>query len=285
MANTTQVGSNPDLFSNLVTAAQFAAYEQSVARQMATVFDAPLNSGKVLQVPVWSSIAAQNISDESAATAKDTGTTSATITLTEHVVYHQITDMLRDSATSNVIAQLGDQSGRAIAESMDTQFFSKFSSLSGATTAIALASFGKDDIMDRVAALRANKITGPFYAVIHPTAANAIKKSLTATDSYTASGAVADSILSDYFVANLAGCRIIESSLVPYSDPATGGTGVATCAVFSPSAIGHAMRGAVNLEADRNAPSRATDVVMTGVAGASVLQATHGVIMNVDLVA
>jgi N4-gp56 family major capsid protein len=279
MANTT--GINNELYSNLVTAAQFAAYETSVARQMATLFDAPLNSGKVLQVPVWSAIAAENITNEAAATAKDTNTTSATLTLTEHVVYHQITDMLRDSATSNVIAQLGDQSGRAIAESMDTQFFSEFANLSGSSTAIALASFGKDDIMDRVATLRGNKITGPFYAVIHPTAANAIKKSLTATDSYTASGGVADSILSNYFVAQLAGCRIIESALVPYD----AGTGVATCAVFAPSAIGHAMRGAVSLEADRNAPSRATDVVMTGVAGASVLQAAHGVIMNVDLVA
>lgn len=279
MANTTSI--NNELYSNLVTAAQFAAYENSVARQMATIFDAPANSGKVLQVPVWSSITAENITDESAATAKDTNTTSATITLTEHVVYHQITDMLRDSAVNDVMSQLGDQSGRAIAESMDTEFFAEFSNLSGSSTAIAVASFGKDDIMDRVATLRANKITGPFYAVIHPTAANQIKKSLTATDSYTASGAVADNILANYFVGQLAGCQIIESSLVPYAS----GTGVATCAVFSPSALGHAMRGAVKLEEQRQAASRATDLVLTGVAGATTLQASHGVLMNVDLVA
>ena len=279
MSNTTTI--NSELFSNLVTAAQFAAYENSVARQMATIFDAPANSGKVLQVPVWSAITAENITNEAAATAKGTETTSATITLTEHVVYHQITDMLRDSATQPVIQQLGDQSGRAIAESMDKEFFAKFASLSGSTTAIAVASFGKDDIMDRVAALRAAKLTGPFYAVIHPTAANAIKKSLTANDSYTASGLLADSILTNYFVGQLAGCRIVESALVPYD----GATGVATCAVFAPSAIGHAMRGAVSLEQDRNAPARATDLVLTGVAGAGVLQSSHGIIMNVDLVA
>jgi hypothetical protein len=45
------------------------------------------------------------------------------------------------------------------------------------------------------------------------------------------------------------------------------------------------MRGSVSLEQDRNAASRATDLVLTGVAGASVLQSSHGVIMNVDLVA
>lgn len=279
MANTTTI--NSELFQKLVTSAQFAAYETSVARQLVTVFDAPLNTGKTLAVPVWASVAAEVITDESGATAKNTNTTSVDIELAEHVVYHQVTDMLRDSAYSDVMSQLGDQSGRAIAESLDTQVFSKFSSLSGSTTAIALASFTKDDIMDRVATLRANKLTGPFIAVIHPTAANAIKKALTATTSYTASGMVADSILSQYFVGQLAGCTIIESPLVPYA----AGTGVATCAVFAPSALGHAMRGSIDMETQRQASARATDVVLKAVAGANVLQASHGVIMNVDLVA
>jgi len=279
MSNTTSV--NSELFAPLVTAAQFAAYEQSVARQMMTVFDAPVNAGKVLQVPVWSAVSAETIGDESAATAADTNTTSASITLSEHVVFHKVTDMLRDSAYGNVMNQLGDQSGRAIAEAMDTQAFGEFTNLGGATTAIALAAFGKDDIMDRVADLRGNKLTGPFYAVIHPKAANAIKKSLTASDNYAASGSVADNILANYFVGQLAGCRIIESALVPYDSS----TGVATCAVFAGSAIGHAMRGSITMEEQRQAAGRATDVVLTGVAGASVLQAAHGFIMNVDLVA
>jgi N4-gp56 family major capsid protein len=279
MPNTTTI--NSELFANLVTAAQFAAYENSVARQIVTVFDAPVNAGKVLQVPVWSAISASNITDESAASAADTNTTSASITLSEHVVYHRVTDMLRDSAYGNVMAELGEQSGRAIAESMDTQAFAQFANLGGATTAIAIASFGKDDIMDRVATLRTNKLVGPFVAVIHPQVANKLKKSLTAVDSYTASGAYADNILANYFVAQFAGCRVIESSLVPYNSS----TGVATCAVFAPSALGHAMRGGIGMEEQRQAAARSTDVVLTGVAGAAVLQAAHGVLMNVDLVA
>jgi N4-gp56 family major capsid protein len=279
MANTTSI--NSELFANLVTQAQFAAYENSVARQLVSVFDAPVNAGKVLQVPVWSSIAAQLITDESAASAKDTNTTSASITLEEHVVYHQVTDMIRDSAYSNIIAQLGDQSGRAIAESLDTQVFSKFSSLGGSSTAIAVADFAITDIMDRVATLRANKLVGPFYCVVHPTAANVLKKKLTATNAYTATSNLGNEILTNYFVASAAGCTIIESSLVPYAS----GTGVATCAVFAPSALGHAMRGTLEMETQRQAASRATDVVMKAVAGAAVLQASHGVLMNIDLVA
>ena len=271
---------NNELYSNLVTAAQFAAYENSVARQMATIFDAPANSGKVLQVPVWSAITAENITDEAAATAKETNTTSATITLSEHVVYHQITDMLKNSAVNDVMAQLGDQSGRAIAESMDTEFMGKFSSLNtkAGTSAYYTDTFDVDVIMDTVAQLRGSKLTGPFYAVLHPQAANILKKSITNSSSYTASTEIGNSILGNYFVAQIAGCTIVESSLVP-----DGGSGVKTCAVFSPSAIGHAMRGAVTVEEQRQAASRATDLVLTGVAGAGVLQASHGLNFTVDI--
>jgi N4-gp56 family major capsid protein len=279
MANTTSI--NSELFANLVGAAQYAAYENSVARQITTVFDLPANAGKTVQVPVWSSIAAETITDESAATAKDTNTTSASITMKEHVVYHRITDMLRDSSYGDVITQIGDQSGRAIAEAMDSQAFAEFANFSGSSSAIAVASFGVADIMDRVAALRAAKLVGPFYAVVHPTAANALKKALVSSSSYTASGQFADSILSQYFVGQVAGCVIIESALVPYA----AGTGVATCAVFASSALGHAMRGTISMEEQRQAAARATDIVLTGVAGAAVLQAGHGVLMNVDLVA
>ena len=278
MANNTTI--NSELFANLVTAAQFAAYENSVARQLMTTFDAPVNAGKILQVPVYSAITAENITDESAATAADTNTTSATITLTEHVVYHRVTDMLRDSSFGNVLVELGDQSGRSIAESMDTEAFGKLSLLNtkSGTSDFFTDTFNKDVIMDVVAQLRAAKLVGPFYAVIHPQAANILKKSLTASDNYVASGAVADSILANYFVGQIAGCQIIESPLVPVD-----GNGVATCAVITPSALGHAMRGAVRVEEDRNAAARATDLVLTGVAGAGVLQAAHGLNFTVDI--
>jgi N4-gp56 family major capsid protein len=277
MSNNTTI--NSELFAPLVAAAQFAAYEQSVARQLVTVFDAPVNAGKIIQVPVWSAISASNPGEGNVAVAANTNTTSADITLSEHVVYHRITDMLRDSAYGDVMSQLGEQSGRAIAESMDTQAFATFASLSGSTSAIGFGNVTVNDIMDRVSTLRANKLTGPFVAVIHPSAANTLKKALTATNSYTASGGVADSILTQYFVGQIAGCTIIESALVPVA------AGIATCAVFAPSALGHAMRGAISLEEQRQAAFRATDLVLTGVAGAQVLQSSHGLIMNVDITA
>jgi hypothetical protein len=267
-----QTNLNSELFAPLVTAAQFQAYESSIARQLVTVFDAPAGSGKVLQIPVWSSVSANIITDEDVAPLVQTNTSSQTLTLTEHVVYHQVTDMLRDSSFSNVMNALGDQSGRAIAESMDRQAFAQFANLGGSTTSIA--SITVDDIFDRVATLRAAKLVGPFIAVIHPLAAAKIKKALTATTAYTANTNVGNSILSNFYIGNVAGCAIYESSLVPVA------SSVATCAVFAPSALGHAMRGTISMEEQRQAAARATDIVVKAVAGAVTLNAAHGVIMN-----
>lgn len=276
MSNTTSI--NSELIATLVGQAQYAAYEQSVARQLVSVFDLPAGAGKSVQVPVWSSISAELLTDESAATAKDTNTTSATITLAEHVVYHRITNMLRDSASADVFAQLGDQSGRAIAESLDSQVFSLFDDVSGNTAILtqSVGSAGSDntaaDIMKAAAILRGNKLTGPFYAVLHPKQAYGIKAALTATTSYNNATALGSDVLSMGYIGELAGVRVFESALVPVdgSDDATG-------CVFAPSAFGHAMRGTIDVAQQYQAAARATDLVLTGVAGAQILQASHAV--------
>tara|TARA_R110000868_G_scaffold305702_2_gene566725 strand:- start:298 stop:1146 length:849 start_codon:yes stop_codon:yes gene_type:complete len=267
---------NSELFANLVTAAQFAAYENSVARQLVTVFDAPMNTGKNLQVPIWAGISASIIADESAATALTSNTSSAIISLAEHVTYHKITDMLRDSAYQDVMGMLGDQSGRAIAESMDKQVFAEFANLSAdlGGTGFELT---VQTLLQAAAQLRTAKLTGPFFAVVHPGAAYNLKKALTATTAYTANTNAGNRVLDGFYVGSVAGIQVYESALV-----ATSGND-ATCAVFASTAIGHAMRGSLEMETQRQAKDRATDLVVKAVAGAKVLQPTHGVIITADV--
>lgn len=267
---------NDELFANLVTQAEFAAYENSVARQMVTVYDAPMNAGKILQVPVWGSVAAEIITDESDATLGQTTSTSALITLQEHVVYRQITDMLRDSAYGNVMTDIGDNAGRAIAESLDTQVFSTFANFSSdlGSTSTELT---VDLILKAAATLRARKLTGPFYAVVHPAQAYNLKKQLTysAQTNIPQLSGVGESVLSSFYIGGVAGVQIYESSLV--AADTTGGATAYKAGVFAQSAIGHAMRGGVDMNTLYLPKSRATDVVLKAVAGAAVLQSTHGV--------
>ena len=271
---------NNELYAALVTQAQYAAYETSIARQLVTVFDSPLNTGKTLQVPVWGAITANaesrsEITEGTALTSAGTNTTSKIITLGEHAVYHQITDMLRDSAYSDVFAQIGDQSGRAIAESMDTEVFSLFNPATSGTftsnVGTAAGEVTSRTIMAAAATLRAAKLSGPFYAVLHPGQAFALKANLTATTSYTAATNAGNSILDNFYIGSIAGVQIFESALVPSNS--TGAFG----AVFAPQALGHAMRGGIDMNTLYLPATRATDVVLKAVAGAQVLNTSFGV--------
>src|SRR6056300_831315 len=176
MANNTTI--NSELFTSLLAEAQFAMYESAIARQIVTPFTFPANAGKVLQVPVYSAVTAGALTEGSAPSAADTNTTSATITMGEIGTYFQVTDMLRDSAQRDVIADLGAQAGRAIAEKMDSTVFSLFDSFSTEISSNVNAEVTVDSILQGVATLRAAKLTGPFYAVVHPGVAYNLKKEL-----------------------------------------------------------------------------------------------------------
>lgn len=272
---------NSELFANFVAQAEFAAYENSVARALCNVIEVPMNAGKVVQVPVWASISADVITDESAATAKTTNTTAPTITLVEHVVYNQVTDMLRDSAYGDVMAQLADQSGRAIGESYDAMAFGTFDGFSsdlGSTSTELTANL----ILQAAATLRGRKLTGPFFAVVHPAQAYNIKKQLTyvAQTNVPALSNVGNDVLSAFYIGSIGGVNVIESALV--EAVTTGGATAYRAGVFAPSAIGIAERGGLDLNTLYLPAARATDMVLKAVAGAAVVQSTHGVAITAE---
>lgn len=276
MANNTTI--NSELFTKLLAEAQFAMYEQAVARQIVTPFDVPSNAGKVLQVPVYSAVTAAGLTEGTAPNAADTNTTSVDVTLAEIGTYFQVTDMLRDSAQRDVIADLGAQAGRAIAEKMDTDVFALFNSFT-ASVGTEDSAITVDNIFEAVATLRNNKVVGPLSAVVSPRQALQLKKELAGTGDVglTASG-IGNDILRGYYIGTVAGCQIFESSLVKRDlDTDTDTELNAVGAVFSPTAIGHAMRGGITMETQRQAAARAEDIMMSAVVGQAILQNGHGV--------
>ena len=276
MANNTTI--NSELFTNLLAEAQFAAYENSVARQIVTPFDYPANAGKILQVPVYSAISATGLTEGTAPSAADTNTTSATITLGEIGTYFQVTDMLRDSAERDVVADLGAQAGRAIAEKMDTDVFALFNSFTN-SVGTEDSAITVDNIFEAVATLRGNKVVGPLAAVVSPRQALQLKKELaTAGGANITASEIGSSVLRQFYIGSVAGCQVFESSLVKRDlDTDTDTELNAVGAVFAPTAMGHAMRGGINMETQRQAAARATDIMMTAVTGRAILQNAHGV--------
>lgn len=276
MANNTTI--NSELYTNLLAEAQFAMYENSIARQIVTPYNFPANAGKVLQIPVYSAVTAVSLTEGTAPSAADTNTTSVSLTMGEIGTYFQVTDMLRDSAQRNVIADLGAQAGRAIAEKMDADMFALFNSLTN-SVGTEDADITVNTIFEAVAKLRDLKVVGPLAAVVSPQQALQLKKELANTGAAGLSAnEVANSVLRGYYIGSLAGCQIFESSLVKQDlDTDTDTELNAVGAVFAPSAFGHAIRGGVTMEEQRQAAARATDIMISVVKGETVLQNGHGV--------
>ena len=272
MANTTVI--NSELFQKLLVQSQFAAYENSVARVVASVYDYPTNAGRTVSVPIWDAVSATKPGEGVAPAAADTNTTSKDITLVEYVIRHTVTDFLRDSAEENVIAALADQSGRSLAEAMDMDLFRLFADLEidqevgapGADNTI-------DDLFKAAAILRSRKLTGPFYAVVNPVQAYKLKKELATNggSNIPSLSTVGEGVIQNAVIGQVAGITVIESALV-----GTDRTDAIGC-VFAPAAFGFAQRGAVMMEQQREAAQRATEVVLTQVAGSAILRPTYAV--------
>jgi hypothetical protein len=94
-----------------------------------------------------------------------------------------------------------------------------------------------------------------------------LKAALTATNSYQAATTVGNRVLEAGYVGTVSGVQLFESALVNID-----GAGDASGCVFAPGAFGVAQRGGVNMEEQRVATKRATDLVLSVVAGAAVLR-------------
>ena len=273
MSNNTT--NNSELFQNLLVQSQYALYENSIARAVATVFDYPVGAGKQVSVPVWAGITAATPGEGVAPSAADTNTTSKTISLVEHVVYAEVTDFLRDSAQENVIAGLANQSGLALAESIDKALIAQFANATG-----SLGSAGTElavtDILKAAATIRANKYTGRMIAIVSPLQAYALKAAAAGTAAIAGTN-LQNRALDGYFVTSIGGVDIYESALVGADE-----NGDAVGCVFAPAAFGLAQRGGVNMEEQRNAAKRSTDVVMTAVAGVGTLRPELAVKLTFD---
>ena len=275
MSNNTTI--NSELFQDLLVQSEIALYEASIARAVSTVYDYPVGAGKTVSIPFYDAIVSSKPGEGVAPGAVNTNTNSRLINLEEHVAFAEVTDFLRDSAQENVIASLANQMGLALAEGLDAELLlGFFDTESNATAAGITNSVGwlsgdpvtntVDDLMKAAAIIRAAKYQGPMFAVLHPQQAFEIKKAMTATNSFQAASTVGDTILSNYFVGQIAGITILEHPGVLVD------AGVARGAVFTPSSFGVAQRGGINMETQRNAAKRSTDVVETVVAGVGILR-------------
>jgi len=277
MANESDTGSLQHLISPIVQEAMFVASETAIMPGLVKNFTVPANAGKVLQVPIY---ATQTIAADTAESTDlsntEVSTSVANITLLEAGIMTTLTDMARNHSVSNVTADLGKLFGEAIAKRHDRALTGLFSSFTN--------QIGEDsdevevkDLFEAYATLKANAVPGPYVGVFNPKAIYNVKKTLTNTFVNPNASAVVNQAMSEGYVGRIAGIDIYESSNVV--EPSSG---VAINAVFSRDALGVAVAQNINIETQRDASLRASEIVASTRYGVSVLHNSYGVQLKGD---
>ena len=262
-----------DLFVNIVAQARFTAEEQSLMMGLVTKYNIAGQAGKTVQIPKYPAVTAADLTEGTAPSDTDVSTSSVPVTVAEVGNSVLLTDLAAMGA-GNPADELGTVLGNAIATKIDKDLIDLFdgfsSSIGGATTEFTVA-----HIFQAVATLRNRGVTGSLACVVNPLAAYNMKANLTNTFA-NAAGEIQNAAMRNGYVGSIAGVDVYESSNVAIASDASKG------AVFAPEALAIAIKTEFNLETQRNATRRGTELVATAIYGVAELDDDYGVELHVE---
>ena len=264
-----------DLFVNIVAQARFTAEEQSLMRNLVTLYNITGTPGKTVQVPKYPSITAAALTEGTDMSSTAVSTSSVTVTVGEVGAQVLLTDMATYGA-GDPAAELGTVLGNAIATKMDKDLlalFDGFSTSLGATTTELTVAY----LFQAAATLRANKAMGRMVGVFHPYQTYALKANLTNTFANPNGGDLQNEAMRNGYVGTIAGIDIFESANVTID-----GSGDAKGAIFTPEALCMALKRDFNIEPQRDASNRAWELNATAIYGVAELDDSYGVEMYFD---
>lgn len=274
MAGTTSATLD-DLFVNIVAQARFTAEEQSLMLGLVTQYNIAGQAGKTVQVPKYPAITAADLTEGTAPSDTDVSTSSVTVTCAEVGNTVLLTDLAAMGA-GNPAEELGTVLGNAIATKIDSDLIALFSGFSTGLGA-AGAEITVADLFKAAATLRANKVTGSMAAVVHPFQAYQLKAGLTNTFANPNGGDLQNEAMRNGYVGSIAGIDVYESANVSID-----GSDDAVAGVFAPEALAIAIKRDFNLETQRNATRRGTEMVATAIYGVAELDDSYGVKITAD---
>ena len=281
MANESTTTTLNDLLPQIVAEAMFQANEKSIMRGLVKNFTMPLNSGKSIVVPTYPKVAAAAVAEGTDLGNTAVSTDGATLTVSEVGVMTTVTDLALRTSSSNVIADVGKLFGEAIAARMDKDLTALFGSFSTGVGA-ADQTITVNKIFEAVANLRKNGVPATDLAcVLHPLVAYDLKAAI-GTQAFAGGDFQTEALRSGY-VGTLAGVPIFESSnMTDASDNDPGTTGDYKGALFHRDALGLAMMQDIQIEQQRDASLRATELVATAVYGKGEIFDSYGIEMEFD---
>jgi N4-gp56 family major capsid protein len=263
-----------ELFENISQAAVFTMSEQTVIRPLVANYDLSGTPGLTASIPVIPVISAAAVAENADLSSSTFNPTGKDVTCSEIGVNVELTDFVRESATLDVQAAVGRQMGEGIAAKVDQDLAALFAGFSS-TVGSGAAEITANVIFQAAATLRNANAPGPYYCILAPFQAMALKQQLAGTGNtnMTSLSDVGNQALRDGFIGTLAGMQIFESSNIA-NDPSAGGV---VGAAFSRDALAYVNKRPFRLETERNASTRSTELVGTHAFGVSELIDAYGV--------
>jgi N4-gp56 family major capsid protein len=267
-----------DLLPAITAEAMFVANERSIMRGLVKNYSIPAGNGKTITVPIYPVQSAAALTEGDEATNTAVSTDGVTLTVSTVAIRTMITDLVRTSSASNVVADMGRLFGEAIAKKMDQDLLALFSGFSvgvgGASTAFSAAVLAQ-----AVARLRANAVPGENLAcVVNPYVAYDLKSALTNTFANPNAGIIQNEAMATGYVGTLFGVPVFESSNIAN----TGTAGDYVGAVFHRDALGLAILGDISIETQRRASFIGDDIVASAHYAVGELYDGYGVKITAD---
>ena len=273
MANESTTSTLNDLLPSIVAEALFVAQERSLMRGLVRNYTLPAGSGKTITVPIYPAQTAAAVNEATDLTSTAISTSGAVLTVGEVGIMTTVTDLARVASASNVVADVGNLFGTAVATKIDkdlTALFAGFSATVGGTSTTLTAALVAQAIMK----LRGQGIPMADVAVVlNPDVAYDFVANLTNTFANPNGGVAQNEAMANGMVGRFMGVPVYITANVLNNGTAGDYVG----AVFHRDALGIAMLQDIKLEAQRDASLRADELVATAVYGVGELYDAYGV--------
>jgi N4-gp56 family major capsid protein len=284
MAGSTTVTLN-DLLPTIIQEALFVANERSIMRGLVKNYSLGMAQGKTIQVPIYPVQTAAALTEGNEFDNTAVSTDVATFTVGQVGLRTLVTDMAIQASASNVVADLGQLFGNAIAKKIDQDLMAKFESFTTNVIGSSSTTITAALVMQGLTKLKSAGVpTDGLACVLHPTVAYDLKAALTNQGAVAftggAYGPVANQAMMDGYVGNLFGMQVFESSNAPLIT--SGAAGDYAGAIFHRDALGFGLMRDIQIETQRRASYLGTDLVASAIYGTGVVYEQYGVFANFD---
>jgi len=279
MAGSTTITLN-DLLPTIVQEALFVANERSIMRGLVKNYTLAPAQGKTIQVPIYPVQTAATLTEGDDFSNTAVSTDVASFTIGQVGLMTMVTDMALNASASNVVADLGQLFGNAIAKKIDQDLMAQFANFTTNVIGSSSTTITAALLMQGLTKLKnAGVPTDGIACVLHPSIAYDLKSALTSQGAVAftggAYGDVANEAMRMGYVGNLFGMQVFESANAPLIT--NGLAGDYQGAIFHRDALGFGLMRDIQIETQRRARGLGTDVVASAMYGTGVVYEGYGV--------